>query len=65
MKKVIAILLSVVMLLTCSGVAVFAESTENNEPVVEENVPSMKNEVVNEVQNETENVEDEYSEYFN
>lgn len=42
MKKVIAILLSVVMLLTCSGVAVFAESTENNEPVVEENVPSIE-----------------------
>ncbi len=42
MKKVLAIVLSIVMLLTCSGIAAFAENTENNDVVVEETTPSIE-----------------------
>lgn len=34
MKKIVAIILSVVMVLTCSGIAVFAEGVKNEEPAM-------------------------------
>lgn len=42
MKKVLAIVLSLVMLLTCSGIAAFAGSTDNSDVAVEETAPSVE-----------------------